>query len=478
MIGTINSSKFVALAVSSALATSALGGCTTNAAPRADLSAGKAQTALAKGQHGKAMSHAEAAVLAEPRNAAYRAMLGAAYLEAGRFHSAATSFEDALTLGDDSPRTALSLALAQVASGKARSARTVLNDRRDDLDPADLGLALALAGDASQGVHVLSNAIRSGSNTSKVRQNLAYAYALQGNWRSARLMAAEDISASKIDDRIAEWASTAAPEQFQQRVAKLLEVPLVGDVGQPAQLSLANNPSTQQLAAQAAATMPAPQSTPQPALAISPSGELPPVIATAEAEPAPTIMTEAAPANAPALVSVPTGDAGDTPAFAAAPAAQADDFTQAFAKPAPVPTGVTAAQMTQNAIRFVSQPMVQKTPERTRVASQKAAITPSQNQTGGDHMVQLGSFSSEKSAQRAIGIYSKRHANLNKYNMVISKARVKGKTYWRVAAGSMARNDARSMCSSVKARGYGCFAYSSAQPLPGAVETGVRMARR
>ena len=34
------------------------------------------------------LQHAEAAVLAEPRNPGYRAILGAAYLEAGRFNSA------------------------------------------------------------------------------------------------------------------------------------------------------------------------------------------------------------------------------------------------------------------------------------------------------------------------------------------------------------------------------------------------------
>ncbi|MDZ4306472.1 MAG: sporulation protein, partial [Allopontixanthobacter sp.] len=72
-----HNARFVTLAVTTALATSALAGCTTTVAPRADMSAGKAQTALAKGEAGKALTHAEAAVLADPRNPAYRAMLGA-----------------------------------------------------------------------------------------------------------------------------------------------------------------------------------------------------------------------------------------------------------------------------------------------------------------------------------------------------------------------------------------------------------------
>lgn len=170
-----HNARFVTLAVTTALATSALGGCTTTAAPRADMSAGKAQTALARGQTDKALTHAEAAVLADPRNASYRAMLGATYMEAGRFQSAATSFGDAMALGDNNPRTALSMALAQIAAGDARSARQLLSDYSDDLDPADFGLAISLAGDPSQGVHVLSNAIRGGHNDAKTRQNLAYA---------------------------------------------------------------------------------------------------------------------------------------------------------------------------------------------------------------------------------------------------------------------------------------------------------------
>ncbi len=437
--------RFVTLAVTTALATSALGGCTTTAAPRADMSAGKAQIALAKGQADKALSHAESAVLAEPRNASYRAMLGAAYMEAGRFHSAATSFADARSLGDDSPRTALSMALAQIAAGDARSAHALLTEYRDDLDFADLGLALALAGDANQGVHILSNAIRSGHNDAKTRQNLAYAFALKGDWRSARVMAAEDVPGDQINNRIAEWASTVAPEDFHRRMAKLLEVPVVGDSGQPAQLALANTPSTQQMVAEAAAEMPvaapeaAPVKIPAPAMAMTMTNpnaprELPPLASQ-------TFAPQAAPASAQARPA---------------------NFSDAFV--APAPSAAAAASP-----RAVSQPAVEKAPART------AARGPVRR---GDHMIQLGSFSTKEQAQRAIGVYAKRYANLDRYDMVISEARVNGKTYWRVAAGDMGKSEARSICSGVKARGYGCIAYAAATPLPGAVDAGVRMARR
>ncbi|NJO14146.1 MAG: SPOR domain-containing protein, partial [Rhizobiales bacterium] len=176
----------IALAVSTAIAGLALAGCTTTAAPQSASSFASAQAALGKGQVDKAVMHAEAAVLAEPRNPGYRALLGAAYMEAGRFQSAATSFGDALDLGDENARTVLSFALAKIAMGEGRAATAVLDEYAQVIDPADLGLALALAGQPERGVHVLVNAVRAADEvTPKLRQNLAYTYALAGNWPAA-----------------------------------------------------------------------------------------------------------------------------------------------------------------------------------------------------------------------------------------------------------------------------------------------------
>src|SRR5688572_28330221 len=109
MYSTAKSTRVIGLAVTTALAGTLLAGCTTNAAPAATASASRAEAALADGRAQQAVRHAEAAVLAEPRNAAYRAMLGSAYLDAGRFASAETSLGDAIHLGEASPRTVLSL---------------------------------------------------------------------------------------------------------------------------------------------------------------------------------------------------------------------------------------------------------------------------------------------------------------------------------------------------------------------------------
>ncbi|MCL4673124.1 MAG: SPOR domain-containing protein [Sphingomonadaceae bacterium] len=444
MTRTASSTRMIALVASTALASLALGGCATQAAPRADLSASKAQQALQKGRGSQAVSHAEAAVLADPHNASYRAMLGAAYMEEGRFQSAATSFQDALTLGDMAPKTALSLALAQIASGNNRAALSTLSQWQDSIDQADLGLALALAGDTRRGVDVLSAQLRGGNNTPKVRQNLAYSYALLGDWRAARVMAAEDVPADQLDARLSEWAAVGRPEDHQARVAALLSVPVVGDSGQPAALALGNNPGTTGLAMEAARELPA-------------TSELPPV------------MAEAAPQSGYPLPVAPRASA------------PASDFSSAFAEPAPIET-------VSNPVVQPVRPTTTGTPRRSgrTVAAAPAAAEPATQASfdpapvakTGTHLIQLGSFSSEASAKRAWSIYAKRYPQLSAHDMVITKAVVRGKTYWRVSAAGFERASASSMCSTVKRGGEGCIAWAANKPLPGAVDTGVRMAAR
>ncbi|TNE28220.1 MAG: SPOR domain-containing protein [Alphaproteobacteria bacterium] len=421
----------VALAVSTALVSIALAGCATQAAPRAETSFGKAQVALTKGKVDQAVTHAEAAALAEPRNANYRALLGAAYLEAGRFQAAATSFNDAIELGDSDPRTVLSYALAQVALGDNVAAASALDQWQDDIDPADLGLAYALAGQPDRGVHVLANALRGGQNTAKVRQNLAYAYALQGNWRAARVMAAEDVPADQIDARISEWAAMAQPEAFQLRVANLLQVSPVQDSGQPTHLALANYPAHEVMVAEAAAQAPDED-----------------VAQLAYADP-----VEQAPA-------------------------QTSSFESAFVADEPEVYEVPAQE------RVVSRPVVQEIPQRVAQPKPAPRIAAASSQrrmaatNDATHLVQLGSFSSRAGAERATGIYQKRYSQLSGRDFVITEAKVNGKTYFRVAAAGFGAASARSMCSTVKASGKGCFAYAEGKPLPGAVATPVRMAAR
>lgn len=416
-----------------ALAAALLAGCAGQGMVVKANSADAARASLARGDGTKAVAGAEAAVAASPRDASLRVLLGQAYFKAGRFTSAATTFDDAMKLGDNTNRTALSLALAKIGAGDQKGALAVLDDWRDEIPASDLGLALALAGEPESGVIVLADAIRSGDDTPKTRQNLAYAYALAGRWREARLMAAQDVPAEKVGDRMSEWAATIQPEQYQARVAALLGAPLRSDPGQPAMLALANNPSDEQM------------------------------LAEKSAADAPAV---AAAAPAPAAKPAPTG--GELPASdGTAVAVAVPAPTPAPAEPAPaVPvTTLAKADTAAAAVGFVSNPLVEAlpfAPVKMPASVAVAKARPKPTRAEGTHMVQLGSFSSPQGARRAWGIYSARNASLAGYRMVITPANVNGKNVWRVAAaGFNGVNAANGLCSQVKARGGACFAYAS-----------------
>jgi len=263
MFASINRTKLVPLGMTGALAlgiVASVGFSEDVVAKQApNKTAAAAQSALSKGQVDKAIELAEAMVAASPREPAYRALLAHAYLKAGRFQSASATFDDAMKLGDNSAMTALGLALSYSAAGRNRDAVAILDDWRDAIPVSDLGLALALAGEPTRGSAVLADALRNGENTPKLRQNLAYAYALDGRWREARIMMMQDVPAGEIDARISDWAAKTRPEDYQIRVAGLLNAPLRSDPGQPSRLALNTSPVTEQLAAQTAAVAPVQQ---------------------------------------------------------------------------------------------------------------------------------------------------------------------------------------------------------------------------
>ena len=429
---TTKNSAFIRLAVSTALATSALAGCTGKVAPTAAHSAGKAEVALQKGKGDKAVKHAEAAALATPRDAYTRTLLGNAYLEAGRFASASQSFQDAITLGDTSPRTVVSLSLALTGMGDRAAAIYTLEKHEASLDAADFGLAIALAGQPQRGVHVLSNTLRAGNNTAKVRQNLAYAYALSGQWREARLMVAEDVPADQVGERMAEWGALAHPDQYRVRVANLLNVDIVEDAGQPAQIALSNNPSVDMLASENFDSQP--------------EGEL--AALTVDPVEAPSAPVE------PAAFDIAFRDDRDEAEEAprAVVVARLDED-----RPAAAPRSASVA------------PAAPKAAPSAASAPAKAAPAPRLTLVSGDYNIQLGSYFSMEDALEGWEQFQRLYPELAGAERVISKARVNGKLYYRVAAANYAKDSARAMCSTVKGKGGGCIAYAQDNPLPGAL---------
>ena len=473
MYTTDRNNRTIGLAVTTAMAGVLLAGCAGGSAPQASVSASEAQQAMASGKHQRAIKHAEAAVQAEPRNAEYRATLAQAYLDAGRFTSAVTSFNDAVELGDTSGKTALSLALALTGQGSLQEAQNVLRSSENDIADADLGLALALAGDAQGAISVMSNAIRGGNNTVKMRQNLAYAFAMGGRWREARLMAAQDVPADMLGARMEEWAAQANPQSYRTRLATLLDVP--GDTvdnGQPIQLALGNSPSIDQLASHALDD----GSSELAALDNVVSGDW---AASPVAEAAPSSVTPPA-----ALAEVTPAPVRTANRYASVPTDKPANFADAFAVPGPaVPAtprqdaGSYIAASTR--IASAPAPVIASAPAARKAVRQSQPAAPVSASGDGTHLVQLGSFSSPQGAERAKAIYLRRYPELNGEQMVVTEAVVRGKRYWRVSAAGYERAESKQMCARVNsASNEGCITWAEGSPLPGAVDTGIRMARR
>ncbi|MDF8334242.1 SPOR domain-containing protein [Novosphingobium cyanobacteriorum] len=399
-------------AISTALAAGLLTGCSA-AGPHPSKFAAGAQSALNHGQTDKAIALAEQAVQADGRNASLRLLLANAYLRAGRFESARQTYDDAMELGEDGGKTALSLALAQIGMGHNAEAVDTLNTYRDALPAADYGLAMAMAGRVQEGVNVLTDALRRGENTPKIRQNLAFAYALGGSWAEAKIMAAQDVPADQLGARMQEWAAMGAPEDQRMRVASLIGAPLRGDEGQPAMLALANFPADGSAPVRQAD---APTAADAPALAQAAVEELP-AVAQGDA-PAPALADASSQPKAAQLARI------DLPASqAAAPAA---------AKP----------------YRVVG----------SHVARPQAAPAPAVAVSNGSHVVQLGAFATEEGARRAWRHYAARNPSLKGHAPIIARVTVRGREFWRVqAAGFTGFASARSMCGTVKSRGGACL---------------------
>lgn len=427
--------------MTSALAAGLLGGCAAGGPQPAKMAAG-AQSALSKGGIPKAIALAEQAVLADPRNPAYRTLLGTAYLRAGRFEAARQAYDEAMQLGEDSGKAALSLALADLALGRTAEATDTLNGYRDSIPASDYGLAMAMAGQTTTGIAALTDALRHGENNAKVRQNLAYAYALDGSWREAKLMAQQDVPADKLLERLQSWAAMAQPEDGRRRVATLIGAPLRADGGQPTALALANFPDATKLAAEAAAKV----ETQVAATASEADG-------AALAEAAVAALPDAVPASAPQPA---LADASSVPAKLQLAAI---DLPPSAAPKSAAPASLVKPE------RFVSSPVVQHIP----ASAVRSA-----------HVVQLGAFASAEGAQRAWRHFAARNPGLGSYQSQFSEVTVKGRKFYRVqAAGFPALAAARQMCQTVKANGGVCLVMSGPQGLtPQGRPASTRMAQR
>lgn len=385
----------------------------------------KARDAIARRSLVEAMNFAEQAVEASPREASHRMLLADLYLKNGRFASAETSYNDVLALNPGDPKASLNLALVETALGKREAAVRRLDGLSAESQPGEIGLAYALAGQPQRGVPLLETAARAEDADGRIRQNLALAYALAGDWAKAEATAAQDVSPIELPRRMREFASFTQPRASWDQVAGLLSVRVVPDGGLPTRLALA----------------PAPEPVMQ--AAIEPDVE---AYAAAEpvADPAPQAVIEAPVEVAVAPVAPEPQAASPEPAYAAAVRALID----------PEPAVVRTASVN------ISEPTF--TPAPPRSASRASARIAK----GGRYVVQLGAFSSQASVERAwAGAY--RRYGLASHEPRSTTFNLSGRTVYRLsAAGFDTHGDAARACRSIKSRGGACFVRGLAGDAP------------
>lgn len=397
---------------------------------------------MGKRKFADAVEKAELAVATMPRVAEYRALLGQAYLSAGRFQSAETTLGEAASLDPANMRAGLNLALAQIANARNDRALATLDVYRERLSAADYGLAVALAGDPAGATSVLEAAVRAPEADAKTRQNLALAYALSNRWREARIMAAQDLSGEALYTRMTEWAAFSVPSSPSQQVASLLQVKPASDPGQPQELALVQGTIVQVALV--------------PAVPAAPAEPAP--VATFSADPAPVF--EVSEVRSPAVATV-------EPAPVAEAAAIETPVTSP-AKPAPL-------------IRAAARPIKQVVvPASDSMAAQSAR--PFHPVQSGTFVVQLGAFSTASRAEAAWHGASGRFRSINNYAAATARVQVKNATLYRLSvSGFTTRASAGRVCARIKAAGGDCFVRSVAGDTPlqwASAKGGTRLASR
>ena len=386
----------------------------------------KARKALADRQGNNAVRWAEAAVELRPQIADYRAVLGQAYLLAGRFASARTTFNDALTLSPGDGKVALNMALAQIAEGDWTGARQTLDSNSGSIPVSDRGLAMALAGDPTSAVNLLLPVARQPGADAKLRQNLALSLALAGRWQDARVVAAMDLSPTDADKRIVEWAAFARPASRYDQVAALLGVTPAADPGQPVALAL--NASTSVVA-----------SAPAPVDAYMPKSSAEIAVVAAPVEPG-TITPAPVVAAAPAVSTVVFGPRAEV--------VQPLPVQPAVGSKAPL---IKAPKSAIKAAAFMKPMVAPTTPGASKVSVSK-----------GNFYVQLGAYDSAGVARDAWGRASRAYSGFAGHAPTGMPVTVNGKNFYRLSVGGFDRAGAAQLCANYRAKGGTCFVRENA----------------
>lgn len=387
-----------------------------------------------------AVGFAERAVQKTPDDAGFRALLGSTYFAAGRFRSAEQAYKDSLSIYSNQPQVVLKLALVEIGLGKNQEALGFLEAGRDVLDPSDYGLAVALAGRPADAIEVLEPVARGPNSDARVRQNLALAYALAGDWTNARTIAAQDVPGDQLDARIHQWMQMAAPGNQSTAVAALIGVtPAAVDPGQPTRLAL--NKSETQMAQASPAPVPAPEPAP---------------VHPTEPAPQPQQVADAlAPAPAPVLAPPPADS------FVAAPPPVA--VAQAEPAPAPKPRAVATNKPKAAAPARKAEKLARASTSAKGAPMHAASARRSASRA----VVQLGAYSKADSVLVAWNKKARKFRSLQEYTPMSARFASQKGTFYRLSVqGFGSVNEAQALCSSLRRAGGSCFVRNVAGDAP------------
>lgn len=462
-------------AVSAFVAASLLAGCATTQPKTSfggkadDVNVGlatRALMALNAKDVPAAIDFAERAVEKNPTDAGFRAILGNSYFAAGRFSSAESAYKDALTIYSNQPQVILKLALVETALGKKDQAVAFLQAGSSVLDPSNYGLALALAGRPVDAIGVLENAARNQGADATVRQNLALAHALAGDWTQARIIAAQDVPADKLDARIHQWMQLAGPQKPADQVAALVGVsPAAVDNGQPVRLALRKD-DTMMAAASPAPPAPVAQAAPAP---VAVAAATPPAVVVA-ATPLPVDTATAAPEVVPApsfveAVAVPATEPAPTPAVAPAPVAKLAPAVTPVIAEASLPLPVAMLAAAARSMPTIVHALAPKKAPAVRHANAHRVTRPVVGP--GDAIVQLGAYRSPQNLQAAWTKLTRRHPQLGHYLPLRARFTTSKGTVWRLSIqGFSSHREAAARCNLLKGNGGQCFVRNFAGDVP------------
>lgn len=128
---------------------------------------------LAEKKSNEAISHADAAIKADPDHWPAYSVMGVALDMKGDYATAAGHYQKALTLSKGDPG--------------------VLNN---------YALSRAQAGDLNKGIALLQDAVTQGKATPEVRQNLALLYGVQGKYEKAKAVGEMDLDSKSVESNI------------------------------------------------------------------------------------------------------------------------------------------------------------------------------------------------------------------------------------------------------------------------------------